>query len=83
MRDNGPVTQREIEFDDQEIIVSGTGPAGWISFVNRAFVRISGYDEADLLRATAVWPYVMQRNAACLWRLAGSTPPQTGQVWLV
>jgi len=83
MRDNGPVTQREIEFDDQEIIVSGTDPAGRITFVNRAFVRISGYDEADLLGAAhniLRHPDMPAAAFADLWATVKAGHPWEGMV---
>lgn len=49
MRSNLPVTGREIELADGEIIVSQTDIKGKILSVNRTFVRISGFTEAELI----------------------------------
>jgi PAS domain S-box-containing protein len=51
MRDNGPVTNREVELKDGELLVSRTDTGGRIQFVNDAFVAISGYTEAELIGA--------------------------------
>ncbi|WP_211102101.1 methyl-accepting chemotaxis protein [Azospirillum brasilense] len=51
MRDNGPVTNREIEMADDMLLVSRTDTRGKITFVNKAFVDISGFAETELLGA--------------------------------
>jgi aerotaxis receptor len=51
MRDNGPVTQREVEFPDNVKLVSRTDPGGRITFVNAAFIAISGFSEEELTGA--------------------------------
>ncbi len=38
-------------FDDDEIIVSKTDIKGKITYTNRVFLRVAGYDERDLLGA--------------------------------
>ncbi|CAH2602943.1 Methyl-accepting transducer domain-containing protein [Rhodovastum atsumiense] len=43
MRDNGPVTGHEIILTDGELLVSRTDTTGRITFVNKAFVDISGF----------------------------------------
>jgi methyl-accepting chemotaxis protein len=49
MRNNQPVTGREIELADGEIIVSHTDTKGKIVSINRTFVKISGFTEAELI----------------------------------
>jgi methyl-accepting chemotaxis protein len=49
MRSNLPVTGREIELADGEIIVSHTDTKGRIVSINRSFVEISGFTEAELI----------------------------------
>lgn len=50
MRQNGIVpTGREVTFRDDEIIVSKTDLKGTITYANDVFVRVSGYDERELL----------------------------------
>ncbi|WP_029007066.1 methyl-accepting chemotaxis protein [Azospirillum halopraeferens] len=49
MRDNGPVTGREIMLADDQLLMSRTDTKGRITFVNKAFVDVSGFTEAELL----------------------------------
>ncbi|MER2496396.1 methyl-accepting chemotaxis protein [Vibrio neptunius] len=48
MKDNGPVTQREVFFDDRNDLVSVTDIQGKIKFVNDDFVSISGFSREEL-----------------------------------
>jgi aerotaxis receptor len=49
MRLNQPVTQKEIELDDDKPIVSRTDTGGRITFVNQAFIDVSGFDASELV----------------------------------
>ncbi|EME70926.1 methyl-accepting chemotaxis protein [Paramagnetospirillum caucaseum] len=49
MRDNGPITNREVELKDGDMLVSRTDAGGRITFVNKAFIDISGFTEQELL----------------------------------
>jgi len=49
MRDNGPITNREIEFPADALLVSSTDTAGRITFVNSAFMDVSGYSWDELV----------------------------------
>ncbi len=49
MRDNGPVTNREVVMKDKDILVSGTDTGGRIKFANKSFVDISGFEENELI----------------------------------
>jgi methyl-accepting chemotaxis protein/aerotaxis receptor len=49
MRDNGPVTNREIQMKDEDILVSETDTGGRIKFANKSFVDISGFSEEELI----------------------------------
>lgn len=49
MRDNGPVTQREVFMKDGSCIVSKTDEKGRILFINEDFVDISGFTRDELL----------------------------------
>jgi len=49
MRDNGPITDRQVHFAENDVLVSRTGTGGKIEFANEAFVRISGFTEQELL----------------------------------
>ncbi len=49
MRDNGHITNREVEFPDGVLLVSRTDAKGRITFVNKAFVSISGFSATELV----------------------------------
>ncbi|MCS6970202.1 MAG: methyl-accepting chemotaxis protein [Planctomycetes bacterium] len=49
MRVLGPVTGREVELRDDDMLVSRTDPRGVIIFANDAFVRVSGFSREELL----------------------------------
>ena len=51
MRNNQPVTQREISLAPQQKLISTTDVRGVITYCNDAFVEISGFDKADLIGA--------------------------------
>lgn len=65
-------TGREVSFGEDEIIVSKTDPKGRITYCNRVFMRVSGYDERELLGA----PHSLIRHPAmprCVFRLLWQT----------
>lgn len=47
--DKSPITNHQIFFEDDEIIVSKTDAKGKITYVNDIFIRVSGYSEEQLL----------------------------------
>jgi len=49
MRDNQPVTGREISLNAADIILSTTNPDSTIKYVNADFIRISGFNREELL----------------------------------
>ncbi len=49
MRMNLPVTGREVNYSDSANILSTTDLNGDITYVNPDFIRISGFDEQELL----------------------------------
>ncbi|MGD9550061.1 MAG: methyl-accepting chemotaxis protein [Burkholderiaceae bacterium] len=49
MRINLPVTQREYDYPGEELLMSTTDAKGRITHCNAAFVRVSGYDFAELM----------------------------------
>lgn len=49
MRNNGPVTQREVFMKDGSVIVSSTDDKGRITFVNQDFIDISGFTRDELV----------------------------------
>jgi methyl-accepting chemotaxis protein/aerotaxis receptor len=83
MRDNGPVTGREIQLDDSDLIVSRTDAKGRITFVNGTFVRISGFTEAELLGAPhnlVRHPDMPAAGFADLWKTIEAGRPWEGLV---
>ncbi|CAO3434051.1 methyl-accepting chemotaxis protein [Azospirillum endophyticum] len=51
MRVDTPITDREVHLTEGVPLVSRTDMGGRITFVNRAFVEISGFDEEELIGA--------------------------------
>ena len=51
MRNNQPVTQREIELKEDDFLVSRTDTKGRITYANPAFIDISGFEHAELMGA--------------------------------
>jgi len=49
MRNNQPVTEVEHAFTEGEVLVSKTDLAGIITYANRAFCKIAGFTEAELI----------------------------------
>jgi PAS domain S-box-containing protein len=43
------LTGREVLFDKDEVIVSKTNPKGVITYANRTFLTVSGYDEGEVI----------------------------------
>jgi aerotaxis receptor len=83
MRNNGPVTQREVPFGDDDLIISRTDLKGLITFVNPTFIRISGFTWEELQGK----PHNMVRHPdmpteafADLWATVKSGRPWTGMV---
>jgi aerotaxis receptor len=48
MKNNQPVTQREVTFPANEYLVSRTDLKGIITYANDAFVKIGGYSRDEL-----------------------------------
>ncbi|MBT2295263.1 methyl-accepting chemotaxis protein [Pseudomonas fluorescens] len=51
MRNNQPVTQREVTLGPQQKLISTTDARGVITYCNDAFVDISGFNKVDLIGA--------------------------------
>lgn len=51
MRNNQPVSQREIELNVDDFLVSRTDTKGRITYANPAFIDISGFERAELIGA--------------------------------
>jgi methyl-accepting chemotaxis protein len=83
MRDNGPVTNREVEVVDGDLIVSRTDAAGRITFVNNAFMAISGFTESELIgqpHNIIRHPDMPKQAFADLWATVKSGHPWEGMV---
>lgn len=83
MRDNGPISGREIEMRDGSVLVSRTDTGGRITFVNRDFIEISGFTEAELVGAPhnlVRHPHMPQAAFADLWATIKAGQPWEGLV---
>ena len=83
MRQNFPVTGVEHPFPPGEFIVSKTDPRGLITYVNKTFIDISGFPDAELLGA----PHNLVRHPDMppaafkdLWDTLGRGKPWSGLV---
>ena len=83
MRSNLPVTQNEVVLRDDQVIVSRTDLKGQITYINRDFLDISGFSEAELLGQ----PHNIVRHPDMpveafedLWRTLKAGRPWTGYV---
>ncbi|CCG40058.1 Putative Methyl-accepting chemotaxis protein [Magnetospirillum molischianum DSM 120] len=78
MRDNGPVTNHEIELNEDDLLVSKTDPGGRITFVNKAFVDISGFTEDELIGSPhnlVRHPHMPKEAFADMWQTIKSGRP--------
>ncbi len=83
MRNNQPVTDREVVLTPQTLIVSKTDLKGRITYVNRDFLQISGFGEAELIGAPhniVRHPDMPEEAFADLWRTLTQGRPWTGYV---
>ncbi|WP_431854220.1 methyl-accepting chemotaxis protein, partial [Azospirillum sp.] len=83
MRDNGPITNREVEMQDGTLLVSRTDTGGRISFVNQAFTDISGFSGEELLGAPhnlVRHPHMPKEAFANLWATIKAGRPWEGLV---
>lgn len=49
MKNNGHVTQNEVNFGENEVLVSMTDTKGVITYANDAFVKVSGFSREELI----------------------------------
>ncbi len=83
MRTNLPVTDVEIQLDDQALIVSKTDLKGRITYINKDFVDVSGFSEAELIgqpHNVVRHPDMPVEAFADLWRDLQAGRPWTGMV---
>ncbi len=79
MRTNLPVTDVEHTFDVDQFIVSKTDTKGLITYCNRLFIEMAGFDEDELLgkpHNIVRHPDMPEAAFADLWRTV-----QAGQEW--
>lgn len=83
MRLNEPITNREIEVEEDRPIVSRTDAGGKITFVNQAFIDISGFEEDELIgqpHNILRHPHMPKPAFADLWRTIKGGNTWTGLV---
>jgi methyl-accepting chemotaxis protein/aerotaxis receptor len=83
MRLNEPITDREILLDADRPIVSKTDAGGRITFVNQAFIDISGFEESELMgqpHNIVRHPHMPKGAFADLWRACKRGDSWTGLV---
>ena len=83
MRVNTPVIDREVPFPEGTSLVSKTNLKGVITFVNQAFVDISGYSEAELIGQAhnlVRHPDMPQEAFLDLWNTVNAGRPWSGVV---
>ena len=83
MRNNQPVTNREVDVLDDQAIVSKTDLSGNITYVNPYFIQVSGYSEDELIGAPQNilrHPDMPAEAFADLWASIKSGTPWTGLV---
>ncbi|WP_338768689.1 methyl-accepting chemotaxis protein [Massilia sp. METH4] len=83
MRKNLPVTNREVELDDEHAIVSKTDLDGNIVYVNPYFIEVSGFTEEELIGAPqniVRHPDMPAEAFADLWASIRAGMPWTGIV---
>nr|WP_297502707.1 PAS domain-containing methyl-accepting chemotaxis protein [Ferrovum sp.] len=79
MKNNGPVTQHEIDYPESVVFVTRTDPKGIITDANESFVRISGFERTELAGKShnvVRHPDMPQWAFADLWKTVRS-----GRVW--
>jgi len=83
MKINEPVTDREIPFPEDTILVSKTDAKGLITYANHDFVKISGYAEEELIGRNhnlVRHPHMPPEAFADLWATVKQGDTWTGLV---
>ena len=83
MRDNQPITEREMEVPGDEPLVSQTDSNGRITFANDAFVAISGFTRDELIGAPhslVRHPHMPEQVFANLWGTVKAGRPWEGLI---
>lgn len=83
MRDNGPITTKEVPLPEAALLVSQTDTSGRITFANDAFVQVSGFTREELIGAPhnlVRHPHMPQAAFHDLWRTVRAGKPWEGLV---
>ncbi|MCA1908084.1 MAG: methyl-accepting chemotaxis protein [Magnetospirillum sp.] len=83
MRINEPITAREVMMKDGEMLVSRTDSGGRITFVNQAFIDISGFTRDELVgqpHNLVRHPHMPKEAFADLWATIKAGKPWEGFV---
>ncbi len=83
MRTNLPVSNKEIQLRDDSLIVSKTNLKGQITYINKDFLEISGFSEAELIgepHNVVRHPDMPAEAFADLWETLKAGRPWTGLV---
>ena len=83
MRNNLPVTNIEVQLDEHTLIVSKTDLKGQITYINKDFLDISGFTEAELIgqpHNIVRHPEMPVEAFADLWQDLKDGRPWTGMV---
>jgi aerotaxis receptor len=83
VRNNGPITNQEVELGDGDLLVSRTDASGIITFVNQNFINISGFSEDELIGSphnVVRHPDMPKEAYADLWSTIKSGRPWEGLV---
>ena len=83
MKINMPVTQNEVPLNEHHTIVSKTDLKGQITYINRDFIEISGFEESELIGKShniVRHPDMPSEAFADLWRNLKAGRPWNGLV---
>ena len=83
MRNNQPVTNKEVALREEVMIVSKTDLKGLITYINKDFLEISGFNEAELIgqpHNIVRHPDMPVEAFADLWQTLQAGRPWTGLV---
>ncbi|MBI5919599.1 MAG: methyl-accepting chemotaxis protein [Nitrosomonadales bacterium] len=83
MKNNQPVTQRDIDYPESVIFITKTDPKGAITYTNDAFVEISGFSREELIGVNhniVRHPDMPAWAFADLWKTIKSGRPWRGVV---
>lgn len=83
MKINMPITNREIEFDDSQFMLTRTDLKGVITYANQDFIQVSGFTELELVGSShniVRHPDMPVEAFADLWRNLKAGKPWTGLV---